>query len=270
MNFEMNDFGKDVLDKSFETPILVDFWAEWCGPCKMLGPVLEKLAAEAKDWRLVKVNSDEHPELAAQYGIRSIPNVKLFSEGKVINEFVGALPEKAIKDWLKKAVPGKNGTQLIAAESLISTGEEDKAEKVLENILKAEPDNEKAKVILARILFFKDAERSLSLVKSIDEGSEYFETVNSLRSFAGLFELKDNPDNLPDSQTKFIYLEATSDLQKKNFDSALEKFIEVIRIDRQFDDDGARKACIAIFKYLGEENEITLRHRRYFGSALYI
>ena len=85
---------KQVIKK----PVLVDFWAEWCGPCRVLGPIIERLAAKNNgEWSLVKVNSDEYPEVSAQYGIRSIPNVKLFSKGKVINEFVGALPEPSIR-----------------------------------------------------------------------------------------------------------------------------------------------------------------------------
>ncbi len=270
MNFDMNDFEKDVIETSYNTPVLVDFWAEWCGPCKRLSPVLEKLASEAKDWKLVKINSDEYPDLSAQFGIRSIPNVKLFSEGKVVNEFVGALPENMIRDWLKKAIPGKNGTQLVAAETLISTGETDKAINVLENILKQEPDNEKVKVLLAKLLLFKDSKKSLSLVENIDEGSENFETVDSLRTIYHLIEIKNNPDNLSESQARNLYLDAIGDIQNQNFEAALDKFIEVIRNDRTLDDDGARKACIAIFKYLGEENDITIKHRRDFGSALYV
>ncbi len=270
MNFDMNDFEKDVLETSYKTPVLVDFWAEWCGPCKMLSPVLEKLASEANDWKLVKINSDEYPDLAAQFGIRSIPNVKLFSEGKVVNEFVGALPENTIRDWLKKAIPGKNSTQLVAAEALITNGETGKAVKVLENILKQEPDNEKARILLAKLFLFKDKEKCLSLIEGIDEGSESFEAVDSIRTISRLLELKNNPNRLQESPAGNLYLEAIDNIHDQNFDSALDNFIEVIRNDRTLDDDGARKACIALFKYLGEENEITVRHRRDFGSALYV
>ncbi len=153
---------------------------------------------------------------------------------------------------------------------MISSGELKQAEKVLENILVDEPNNQKAKIILAKLIFFDDFEKSLKLLDQIEEGSEHSESIDSLKTFAYLFSLKNNPENLDNSSVKNLYLDAINEIQKQNFDSALTKFIEVIRADRYFDNDGARKACIAIFKYLGEENELTLKHRRDFGRALYV
>lgn len=171
---------------------------------------------------------------------------------------------------MKKAIPGKNEKKIATVEDLISSGELEKAEKVLENILREEPGNQKAIVALAKLIFFNDYEKSFKLLDQIDEGSEYSEIRESLKTFAHLFSLKNNPNQLTDSPAKKLYVEAISDLQKQDFDSALFKFIEVIREDRYFADDGARKACIAIFKYLGEENELTLKHRKDFGRALYV
>ena len=142
MNHEVKDFSTDVLQASFNKPILVDFWAEWCGPCRVLGPSLERLAAKNNgEWSLVKVNSDENPELSAEYGIRSIPNVKLFYKGEVINEFVGALPEQAIIEWLKKNIPGKHQDLLSNAETLLSSGNEMEAQQILDELLRKDPRN---------------------------------------------------------------------------------------------------------------------------------
>ncbi|TFB11330.1 thioredoxin [Candidatus Marinimicrobia bacterium MT.SAG.3] len=115
---ELIDFQSDVIEASKTTPVLVDFWAEWCGPCVQLSPTLEKLAEEAGDsWTLLKVNTESQPELAAEYGIRSIPNVKLFVNGEISGEFVGALPEEEIKRWLESNIPDKSGIEKVEETS---------------------------------------------------------------------------------------------------------------------------------------------------------
>jgi putative thioredoxin len=248
MNYEIQDFQKDVIERSKKIPVLVDFWAEWCGPCKMLGPILERLAEKYKDkWALAKLDTDNNQEIAMEYGIRGIPNIKLFVNGRVADEFTGALPENMVEQWLKKAIPSKNKEQIESAKVLFAQFRNDDAKKVLQNVLSTEPENEEAKLILGKILVFEDSDKAIKLVQNIDGSTENYEQVESIQTIAELLKKLN-----------------------ENFDSALEKFIGVIREDRNYDDDGARKACIAIFKYLGEENETTLKHRKDFGRALYI
>ena len=269
MNHEVKDFQKDVIDKSFEKPILVDFWAEWCGPCKMIGPILEKLADENKEtWELVKVDTDSNQNIAMKYGVRGIPNVKLFRNGEVINEFTGALPEPAIKEWLKKSIPSKFADQIEHAKVLLKNGNETDAKIILENIQKGDINNSEVKVLLAKILLFGDQKEALRLTQNIDGNLNNIELAEAIGTLAELMNRA--PKSFPDSEVKEKYITAIDSIRREDFDSALGKFIEIIRTDRSYDDDGARKTCIAIFKYLGEENEITLKHRRDFGSALYV
>jgi putative thioredoxin len=267
MDNEMKDFNTDILERSKEIPVMVDFWAEWCGPCRTLGPVLEKLASKYKGrFELVKVNTDENQEIAARYGIRGIPNVKLFINGEVADEFTGALPEHSVEQWIKKAIPGENAGEIEKARKLLNNGKDEAAVAILEKLAEKEPDNTSVKVLLAKSILFNDYKTAETLAIESENDLEYSEIVDSIKTFAHLFSL----NGINGSDTAAEYKSAIEELKKKNFDFALEKFIGIIKTDRELDDDGARKACIAIFKYLGEENEITLRHRRDFGSALYI
>ncbi len=270
MNYEVKDFSIDVLQASFDKPVLVDFWAEWCGPCRVLGPILEKLVVNNNDeWSLVKVNSDENPELSAQYGIRSIPNVKLFDKGEVIDEFVGALPEQQIIEWLKKSIPNKYQDLLTNAETLFLSGKENEAQKMLDKLLLEDPNNSSAKLLLARILLFRDNAKVSDLINTIEETNENSEIIGSLKTIIDLLN-EDKNSLLKDSPVKNLYLEAVNHLKEKRYDLSLEKFIEIIRTDKYYGDDIARKSCIAIFKFLGEENEITVTYRKDFGRALYV
>lgn len=271
MDFELKDFQKDVIEQSYNFPVLVDFWAEWCAPCRLLGPILERLAQKNnQNWKLVKVNTEKFPDLAQAYSVRSIPNVKLFSKGKVINEFVGALPEKSIVDWLKKSIPNKYSEFIDKAKNLLALGRNEDAKVILEEIYKEDTNNSDVKVLLAKIFLFENQNEAKKLLDSADISNEYDELVEAIYTIIELLEKSNNPDNLEENFVKHIYLQALDHLKNKNFQLALEKFIEVIRENKYYDDEGARKACIAIFKYLGEDHQITLQYRKEFGRALYI
>lgn len=269
MSFEITDFKKDVLEKSHTIPVLVDFWAEWCGPCRVLGPVLEHVAGEYKGrFELAKVDTDRHQEIAAQYGVRGIPSVKLFMDGNVVNEFTGALPERMVVQWLERSLPGKFKKDIEKAIGLIAEGSIEPARVLLENVIQIEPENDHARVLLAGTYVESDLVRADSLVQGIEEHSEHFATADAIHTMFTLNSKFRNPDSLPDDNVKDLYLDGIKHLSQRNYDGALEKFIAVIRSDRYYDEDGARKACVAIFRILGEENEITRSWRRDFSSAL--
>lgn len=269
MPYDVKNFEEEVIQRSTTIPVLVDFWAEWCGPCRILSPVLERLAEQSGGkWALAKVNTEEFPDVAGQYGIQSIPNVKLFYGGKVVNEFVGALPEYVIAKWLKTNVPSKHQAKIEVAKTLLDDQRPEDARSVLTPILADETDNQEAKALLAKACLFTNPEKAGKLISEVDD-PRYGDLAESVKTLVRLTELNNKPELLPVGPSKKTYQEAVAQTVAGDFEKALPLFIDVIRNDRYYDNDGARKACIAIFKYLGEEHPITQKHRREFSSALY-
>ncbi len=266
---EVQDFQRDVIERSRELPVVGDFWAEWCGPCRALSPVLEKLATEQEDrWALAKVNTEVFQEEAMRYGVSSIPNVKMFSGGAVIGEFVGALPEYAVRQWLAGVLPGKFADTLQEAKDLLASGDEAGARDLLESIVAEDGADKEARVLLAASMLFENSRRSEELVHDIDD-PKLSDQVEMIRTISHLFSVLDQSEPRSDSPTAAVYRNAISALRQKDFEGALDAFISVIRSDRYYDDDGARKACIAIFRWLGDEHPATTRYRREFSMALY-
>lgn len=270
MNYDVQNFTTDVLNRSYQTPVLVDFWAEWCGPCRMLSPILERLANKYKhDWVLAKVNTEQFPELAQQYGIQGIPTVKLFVDGQVAGEFVGALPEPQIEQWLQKVLPSKQREHIKKAQELLFEGNTAKARKILQQVLQAEPDNAQAAVFLAETYLKDDPQQAQDLVQHVTAASEYFPLAEGIRTFAGLFLAFDQPETLPDAPVKATYLQAIQHTRATEYEAALQAFLKVVRQNRAYHDDGARKACLAIFQFLGNDHDLTRTYRSELSSALY-
>jgi putative thioredoxin len=260
------DFQQDVIEQSYSKPVLVDFWAPWCAPCRTLAPVLERLAeSNAEQWLLVKINTEEYPEIASEYGIRGIPNVKLFSDGSVIDEFTGALSEYQVGLWLKKALPSPWAADLERASVEVSKGHDAEAITLLEGVLGNEPDNSRAVAMLLKLTLFSRPAESLRLAEKLEGEADYADLGESVRVLGALLDR--SVSDLPAGSSKDAYEAAIECLRVKDFDGALEGFIGVLREERYYDEDGSRKACIAIFRLLGEEHEITLKYRRTFDRA---
>ncbi len=270
MPYDVENFQAEVIEKSFQAPVLVDFWAPWCGPCQVLGPVLEKLASEeGTAWTLAKINTDENQEVSMQYGIRGIPAVKLFVDGEVVNEFTGALPERAVRQWLDDALPSESKKLLAQAEAALDASQPDLAEPLLRRVVAEEPSNTKARLLLARLLAFSNPEEALALtqVEITDPGQ--LQIQDAIQTIAHLTTLNTTPGALPDEPGQTPYREALQAIVQQDFDTALARLIDVLQQNRYYHDDGARKAGIALFTLLGMQHPITLKHRRTFDMWLY-
>lgn len=264
MALEVADFDKEVLEKSHESPVLVDFWAPWCGPCRVLGPILDKLAAEdSGDWVLAKLNTDEYPEVSMQYGIRGIPAVKLFIDGEVSAEFTGALPEYQVKKWLEENLPSADRTSVAYAASLVGEGRFTEARALLEDL-----DSEEAKVLLARMIVFTDPVRASDLLASVEAAD--FNTrsiVEAVREMASVLAV--DVSSLPDGVGRDTFANVVTVLRSGQFDQAATGIVSIVRDDRYYRDDSARKLGIALFTLLGPDDAVTRKHRRTFDMYLY-
>ena len=266
MGFDVQSFQEDVIEASEHRPVVVDFWAPWCGPCRVLGPIIEKLAHEQADtWTLVKVNSDEHQAEAMRFGVRGIPAVKMFYKGDVIDEFTGALPEPAIRQWLEKALPGETKDLMSQVESLLESGQTGDAIPLLERVLELEPTNPAAAGHLSSLIALEDPDRAGELADIAMTGEPRFvqiaEAVRSLTQHVRMTP--------PDGNGKELYEQATSQLLEGNAEDAVTTLIEVLKADRYYGDDAARKLGVAIFTLLGPFHPVSQTHRRTFDMWLY-
>lgn len=241
MAYEIRDFEKEIIEESHRLPVVVDFWAEWCAPCRILGPVLEKLAAEAGGrWRLAKVDTEAFPEEAARYGVRGIPNVKLFVDGRPADEFVGAVPEAEVRRWLERAMP--SDADRAARQSVIEA-----RERVLD-----------------------DPRKALEVLDRVEPPPDLLEEVTNLIFLARTLLKLDEPGALEESEAGRRYLEGIRRLRNRDFDAALGTFIDVVRLDPSLDENGPRRVCTAIFNHLGHNHPLVRRRRAELAAALYI
>lgn len=267
MSYEVQDFETEVLERSHEVPVLVDFWAAWCGPCRVLGPVIEKVAGEADgEWELAKVDVEapQHRAVAQGLQIRSIPDVRLFHKGEVIGQFNGALPESQIRKFIEDHLPSEDDHRLTIGASMLDNGELEAGIAVLEGLADSAKAGQEARSLLVKALMIQDPEQAERYAEGLTIGLEYVEDLKVVRRLYSLGEA-----DLPDVPLRTTYLGGIEAMRNGDLSAALERFIEVIMLNKAYDDEGARKACIVMFHHLGEQHPVTQKYRKRFGMALY-
>jgi putative thioredoxin len=264
------DFEYQVLVYSQEIPVLVDFWAEWCAPCRVLGPMLEKLTKEAQgDFRLAKVNVDENPNLAKRYQVRSIPAVKAFREGKVVAEFLGVRPESQIKELIRSFAPTPGDLAIEKGLNLLELGQPTQAEVAFRQSLAESPGNPKALLGLARSLIYQNqADESLEIIQNFPVSRELNSAEALLPLAEALADYSRNglDDNRPLDAT---YANAIRLIQRGNFEAALDGLLDILRQEKRFRDGLARKVILAIFEVLGDNSPVTTEYRRELANILF-
>jgi putative thioredoxin len=259
------DFQKDVIERSREIPVLVDFWAEWCGPCRMLTPVLEAVEKDQKGrWELVKVNTEENQDLAARYQVRSIPNVKLFHGGEVVDEFVGALSKPMLERWLDDHLPDPSSLQLMALLDRAAGWPDPTLVEPLETFVLEHPQRNDGKLALARFSVTTNPAAAKALAEEVPQGDKYYDGA---RDIIALAELLDGPN---DGAPAGPLLEAGKQaLQQADVETALKRLVEAVSKDKNYREALPRRATVALFRMLGEHHPLTQTYRRKFSMALH-
>jgi putative thioredoxin len=277
-------FVKDVIEESRRQPVLVDFWAPWCGPCKQLTPILEKVVRAAKGkLKLVKMNIDEHPSIPGQMGIQSIPAVIAFVNGQPADGFLGALPESQVLAFIERLTKGRVSAEdkdlLKAADTALTDGDPAGAADLYARVLADEPTNVQALAGLARCYVasgaLEQAKQTLAMIPESKHGDaavaaaraavELAEQATSLGPINEL-EQKVAADPL-DHQSRFDLALALNAKGRRN--EALDHLIEITRRDRKWNDDGARKQLVQLFDAWGPNDETTVEGRKRLSSILF-
>lgn len=265
-----SDFELQVIAYSEQSPVLVDFWAEWCAPCRILGPILEKLTNEAQgSFRMARVNVDENPNLARRYQVRSIPAVKVFSNGRMDSEFAGVQPEHKIREFIKAFAPSQSDLDLEKGISLLKLGQPLAAEGAFRQVLEVNPDQPSALLGLARsLVLLGDVGESLLILQQFPESREFSSAQTLLPLVEALSSFDPNAVNT-DNALDAAFAQAIRLAKRGNYEAALDGMLDILRQDKRFKDGEVRKVIVALFELLGEESPITQEYRSELASVLF-
>ena len=276
----LSSFERDVIEASMEAPVLVDFWAPWCGPCKALGPLLERLERDyAGRWKLVKVNSDANPELAASFNLRSIPYTVAFVDGNAVAQFLGAQPEAYVRAFLDRLIPNPGEMEHRAAREAITRGQTGIAEQYLRNALALDPANDGARLDMVNILLeYGDMSGARTQFDILSASAEQQSTYEAVRT---RLDAAERAATLPSAQelAQRIDIEpadlqarlglAEIEIARGAFRAALEQLLEIVRRDRAFGDDVGRQKMLAVFEMAAGDPDLVSEYRSKLSSVLY-
>jgi putative thioredoxin len=272
-DISQQSFGQDVLQQSHQIPVVVDFWAEWCAPCKMLGPALERVADSYQGaFELAKVDVDGNPGLAQQFGVQGIPTVIAFRDGKPVSRFTGALPEPTIRQWVEQILPTELDKLVDQARDHVLDGDDAAAEGLFRQALEQVPDHAEAGTGLAALLIARgETDEALILLGKLPRSTEV-ERLEAAARVArnGALDITELEARLaadPDDEAARLELGQALAANGEH-EVALDHLLEVVRLGGQ-QRDAARQAMLDVFGILGDGHPLTTEYRRHLANELF-
>ena len=265
------DFEYEVLSYSQNIPVVVDFWATWCQPCKILGPMLEAMVQEAGGaFRLARVDVDKNPNLALRYSVRSIPTVKVFTSGQVVSEFVGMVPEERLREFLEKITPpSPQQLQLEKADSFLTLGQWSQAETIYRDLILQSADNPAALLGLSKALLMQNKnEEALDIIRNFP-ASRLFSTAELLRPYAEDMVALAKGRLADETDLDMAFQTAVRLAGRGNLPAALDGFLDILRQDKSYRRGRARLDILSLLELMGEEDPQTRQYRAELASVLF-
>ena len=273
-------FERDVIDASMEVPVLIEFWAPWCGPCKALGPVLERLEREyGGRWKLVKANADVNPELVASFNLKSIPYAVAFVDGNAVAQFMGAQPEPYVRAFLDRIIPDPGAIEHRCAREALVKGQKTVAEEYLGNAIALDPANDGARLDMVGLLLDRDdlvgARAHVALLSPRAEQQSAYGTAMARMEAAEVAASLPPADILQrririDEDDLQARLElADLNIAKRDFARALEELYQITRRDRGFREDLGRRKMLDVFAMAADQQELVSEYRSKLSTILF-
>jgi putative thioredoxin len=265
IDVDQRSFQEAVINQSHHTPVVVDFWAPWCGPCRTLGPTLERLANQSNgSWILAKINVDENQALSQMFGVQGIPAVKAFKDGKVVEQFTGALPESQVKAWLKKFVSGGEDAHISQLLTLALSNPQ-LAKQQFEALLHTHPSNHALRLAYAELLVRTNDADAMQHLKQIPAGSDEYAKAQAWMQLAAALQ----GTQVTTSDSNAAYDTAMRQFADGAVAEAIAGLLDMVRFQRAWGDDAARKTLLAIFVVLGDNHPLVTNSRRELAAALF-
>jgi putative thioredoxin len=267
-------FQQDVIQKSYETPVVVDFWAAWCGPCRMLGPTLERIAAEpGSNFVLAKVDVDSNQRLSMQFGVQGIPAVKAFKDGQVINEFVGALPEPRVREFIRQIAPNESELSLDMANKLLAERKWEQAENRFNQLIAENGPSPEARLGLTRSLLGQGkaakAKPILEELLNVPALMDTAEKLLPLVDYLKLVEGRESDANLEMTPVEAQYRQSARLFSQGKLAPALDGLLDVLRHNKDYRKGKVKLVLLGVFELLGSADSTTNAYRQEMASILF-